>query len=133
MKRQSLMGRGLVEEALTHSVIGAFFEVYNTLGFGFLEHIYVTALERELISRGHRVAREVSIRVRYKGEDLGQQRIDMLVDDKLVVETKSTYELHKAAPRQVFNYLRATNLEVGLLLHFGPEPSFFRLISSNKK
>jgi GxxExxY protein len=123
----------LVEEALTQSVIGAFYDVYNTLGFGFLEHIYITALERELLARGHRVAREVCVRVTYKGEELAQQRIDMLVDERLVVETKSTYDLHKAAPRQVFNYLRATNLEVGLLLHFGPKPSFYRLISSNKR
>jgi GxxExxY protein len=126
------MGR-LVEETLTGSVIGAFYEVYNTLRFGFLEHIYVMALERELIDRGHSVGREVAIRVRYKGEELGLQRIDMLVDEKLIVEVKSTYELHKAAPRHVFNYLRATNLEVRLLLFFGPKPSFFRLISSNKQ
>jgi hypothetical protein len=63
--------RHLVEETLTGSVIGAFYEVYNTLGFGFLEHIYVMALERELIARGHNVGREVGIRVRYKGDDLG--------------------------------------------------------------
>jgi GxxExxY protein len=127
------MGRHLIEEALTQSVIGAFYEVYNTLGFGFLEHIYIMALERELLGRGHHVAREVCVRVTYQGDELAQQRVDMVVDEKLVVETKSTYELHKAAPRQVFNYLRATNLEVGLLLHFGPQPSFFRLISSNKR
>jgi GxxExxY protein len=127
------MGHDLLEGPLTESVIGAFYEVYNTLGFGFLEHVYITALERELLARGHHVAREVCVRVTYKGEELAQQRIDMLVDEKLVVETKSTYELHKAASRQVFNYLRATNLEVGLLLHFGPQPSFFRLISSNKR
>ena len=127
------MGRHLIEEALTESAIGAFYEVYNTFGFGFLEHIYVTALERELLARGHHVAREVCVRVTYKGEELAQQRIDMLVDEKLIVEIKSTYELHKAAPRQLFNYLRATNLEVGLLLHFEPKPSFFRLISSNKR
>ena len=123
----------LVEERLTHSVIGAFFDVYNTLGFGFLEHIYVMALERELIARKHRVAREVAVRVRYKGHDLAEQRLDMIVDEKLVVETKSTHELHKSANRQVYNYLRSTNLEVGLLLHFGPEARFYRLIHRNKK
>jgi GxxExxY protein len=127
------MGGHLIEEALTESVIGAFYEVYNTLGFGFLEHVYIMALERELLARGHHVAREVCVRVTYKGDEVSQQRIDMLVDERLVVETKSTYELHKAASRQVFNYLRATSLEVGLLLHFGPKPSFFRLISSNKR
>lgn len=127
------MGRHLIDGTLTQSVIGAFYDVYNTLGFGFLEHIYVMALERELLARGHRVAREVCVRVRYKGEELAQQRIDMIVDERLIVEAKSTYDLPKAAPRQVFNYLRATNIEIALLLHFGPKPSFFRLISSNKQ
>ena len=127
------MSRLLIHDELTESVIGAFYEVYNTLGFGFVEHLYMTALERELIARRHHVAREASVRVQYKGEELGQQRIDMIVDERLIVEAKSTYELNKAAPRQVFNYLRATNIEVGLLLHFGPRPGFFRLISSNKE
>ena len=123
----------LIEEALTRSVIGAFFEVYNTLGFGFLEHLYGMAMERELMARGHRVAREIGVHVLYKGDELGCQRLDMIIDDKLIVEIKSTYKLHEAAPRQLFNYLRATNLEVGLLLHFGPEAKYFRIVSSNKQ
>jgi GxxExxY protein len=118
----------LVEERLTHSVIGAFFEVYNNLGYGFLEHVYVMALERELIARKHRVAREVAVQVFYKGDHLAEQRLDMIVDQKLVVETKSTHELHKSANRQIYNYLRSTNLEVGLLLHFGPEARFYRVV-----
>jgi GxxExxY protein len=121
----------LLQETLTRSVIGAFYEVYNTLGFGFLEHLYVMALERELIAREHNVAREMCVRVMYKGEELGVQRIDLIVDDKLVVETKSSPELHKSATRQLYNYLRATNLEVGLLLHFGPRPNFHRVICRN--
>lgn len=64
----------LIEDELTQSVIGAFFEVYNTLGFGFLEHVYIMALERELRGRGHDVAREVGVRVMYKGEHLATQR-----------------------------------------------------------
>ena len=127
------MPQQLLHGELTESVIGAFYNVYNTLGFGFLEHIYIMALERELVARGHRVAREVCVDVRYKGETLAQQRVDLIVDELLLVETKSTYQLHKAASRQVFNYLRATNLEVALLLHFGPRPDFFRLVSSNKQ
>ncbi|HUF25840.1 MAG TPA: GxxExxY protein [Gemmatimonadaceae bacterium] len=122
---------GLVREELTHSVIGAFYEVYNTLGFGFLERIHVAALERELLARGHRVGREIGVIVMYKGEALGFQRLDMIVDDILVVEIKSTCELHKGATRQVYNYLRATHLEIGLLLHFGPEPKIRRLIHRN--
>jgi GxxExxY protein len=123
----------LLEERLTRSVIGAFFDVYNTLGFGFLEHVYVMAMERELIAREHRVAREVAVPVFYKGHELAHQRLDMIVDEKLVVETKSTHELHRSANRQVYNYLRSTNLEVGLLLHFGPEAHFQRLIYRNQK
>jgi GxxExxY protein len=122
----------LLQEERTQSVIGAFYEVYNTLGFGFLEHFYAMAMERELLARGHRVAREVGVRVHYKGEELGEQRLDMIVDEKLVVEIKSTFRLHRAAPRQVYNYLKATRLEVGLLLHFGPSPTFYRLFSPNR-
>jgi len=118
----------LIEERLTHSVLGAFYEVYRNLGFGFLEQFYVMALERELRARGHCVAREVCVQVFYKGEELGSQRLDMIVDSKLIVETKATRQLPEAAGRQLFNYLRATGLEVGLLLHFGPKPRFSRMI-----
>ena len=123
----------LLEERLTHSVIGAFYEVYNYLGYGFVEYLYLAALQRELAARGHHVARELTVHIRYKGAELGTQRIDMIVDDKLIVEGKSTEQLHKSASRQVYNYLRATNLEVGLLLHFGPEPNFQRLICRNTR
>lgn len=122
----------LIEEALSKSVIGAFFEVYNTLGYGFLEHLYVKALERELMARGHSVAREVGVRVMYKGEEIGFQRLDLVVDEKLVVETKATQDLHKSASRQLFNYLHATNLEIGLLLHFGPEARFYPVICKHQ-
>jgi GxxExxY protein len=118
----------LLEKELTESIIGAFYEVYNTLGFGFLERIYVMALERELRSRGHDVAREVQVRVAYKGEELSGQRIDMIVDGKVIVETKSTLDLPPMARRQLRNYLGATNLEVGLVLHFGPKATFYREI-----
>jgi len=129
-----MMAQGhLLEERLTRSVIGAFYKVYNTLGYGFLEHLYTLALERELRSREHEVAREVMILVKYEDHDLGFQRIDMIVDAKLIVEIKSTEQLHKAAGRQLYNYLKATELQVGLLLHFGPEPSFYRFVCSAKR
>jgi GxxExxY protein len=73
------------------------------------------------------VARQVNVRVFYKGDDIGWQRLDMIVDDTLVIEAKSTTELSREARRQLYNYLKATRLEVGLLLHFGPEPKFYRL------
>lgn len=126
------MARGaLIHEELTHSVIGAFFDVYNALGFGFLETVYTAALERELRDRGHQVGREVFAPVLYRGEIVARQRLDMLVDSKLVIEVKSTYELNAAAPRQVYSYLHGTGLQLGLLLHFGPRPKFHRIISSS--
>jgi GxxExxY protein len=122
--------RRLIHEDLTRSVIGAFYEVYNVLGFGFLEHIYIPALEHELRARGHRIAREVWVTVFFKGMVMGKQRLDMVVDEKLVVEVKSTYDLRPGALRQLHNYLCATHLQVGLFLHFGPEPKFYRMVSA---
>jgi len=107
------MGRQLLHDTLTRSVIGAFYEVYDTLGHGYLESIHLAALERELRVRGHRVMRELSVHVMYKGEEIGMQRLDMVVDGVLVVEAKSTPTLHQSASRQRYNYLHATNLEVG--------------------
>ena len=124
---------GLLEEALTHSVIGAFYEVYNTLGHGFLEHIYGAALARELIGRGHRVEREVLVHVYYKGDVIGVQRLDMVVDGKVIIENKSTHHLSHRDPRQLYNYLKATMYEVGLLLHYGHDPAFYRMVCGNQK
>lgn len=121
----------LLEERLTASVIDAFFEVYNTLGYGFLEHIFKAALERELRARGHRVAREVSVTVLYKGEEIAEQRLDMVVDKRLVVEVKAKQDRAEVGREQLYNYLRATNLEIGLLFNFGPRPFVKRVISQN--
>jgi GxxExxY protein len=118
----------LIERELSRSVIAAFFDVYNVLGYGFLEHVYQKALERELRQRGHSVGRQVAVPVFYREAAIAEQRLDMIVDHKLVVEIKSTQELPKFARRQVYNYLRATDLEVGLLLHFGPTAKFYRLV-----
>jgi GxxExxY protein len=123
---------GLLEEALTHAVIGAFNDVHRALGFGFREHIYALALERALVGKGHRVEREVAVMVYYRGEPLTWQTLDMIVDEKLVLETKATELLHPSATLQLFSYLCATNLEVGLLLHFGREPKFYRVICENR-
>jgi GxxExxY protein len=113
------------DEDLIYSVVGAFYEVYNTLRYGFFEQLYAAAIELELRGRGHDVAREVAVPVIYKGGVLGTQRLDMIVDDRLVVENKSTRELHPSAMRQVYSYLHATRLSVGLVLHFGPEARYY--------
>lgn len=118
----------LIEEELTKSIIGGFYSVYRALGFGFVEHIYSAALERELTHRGHRVGREVLVPVYYGGELAAYQRLDMLVDDRVVIENKTGERLSPMAERQLFNYLRCTNLEIGLLFHFGHEPKFHRVV-----
>ena len=118
----------LLHEELSQSVIGAFFEVHTTLGFGFLETTYTAALEIELRERGHVVRREVPAEVRYKGRRVGFHRIDMIVDDILVIEVKSTAVLSPTARRQLLNYLRVTRVAVGLVLHFGPKPRVYREI-----
>lgn len=124
--------RGLVEEALTESAIGSFYDVYNELGFGYREFIYALALEKDLVAKGHRVAREVAVMVYFRGEPLARQTLDMVVDDKLVMELKSTERLHPESTRQLFGYLCSTTLELGLLLHFGREPKFHRVICENR-
>lgn len=123
---------GLFQDALTRSVIGAFFDVHRDLGFGFREYVCALALERELKARGHRVDREVAVVVYYRGEPLALQMLDMIVDAKVVVEMKATDSLHPGAKGQLFSYLCTTNLEVGLLLHFGRQPKFYRVICENR-
>jgi GxxExxY protein len=122
----------LIEAELSRAVIGAFFEVYNEMGYGFTEFLHAQGMQVELLSRGLNLAREVPVPVRMKGCVIGEQRMDMVVEDKLIVEIKSTEYLPKTARRQLYNYLRCTDLEVGLLLHFGSKPWFQRQVLSNK-
>jgi GxxExxY protein len=123
----------LIERETTSHVIGAFFEVYNTLGYGFLERVCADALEIELLERGRSVRREVAIPVWYKGRRVSPQRVDMIVDDAVLLEIKSTHVLPPEAERQLLNYLRASSLSVGVLLHFGPKPRFKRRVQSSKR
>lgn len=120
----------LICDRLTESIIGAFYEVYNKLGYGFFEGAYVNALMIELGYRGHEVQHEVGVDLYYKGHHLGRQRVDLIVDEKIIVEVKATEQLPRVAYRQCFSYLRTCGLEVGLVLHFGPEPALKRVRSS---
>ena len=122
----------LLERGTTNEIIGAFFEVYNTLGFGFLENVYTLAVERELVARGRAVGKEVLIPIFYKGTFLTYYRADLIVDEKVLVEVKSTEILPPYTRRTVRNYLNATKIEVALILHFGPEAKFYRTVSSNR-
>lgn len=117
-----------VEEELTKSVIGAFYHVYNQLDYGFLEVIYANALTKALERRGHSVQREVGIVIYFEGEAVGLQRVDMIVDGKLIVEIKSSHDLSKVSHRQLLSYLRGSEMQVGLLLHCGPHAHFYRQV-----
>jgi GxxExxY protein len=120
--------RTLVEEATTRSVIGAFFSVYNELGYGFLESVYRNALIRELRARAIATEVEVPIDVTYKGGVVGVFRADVLVERTVLLELKATQAIGPAEQRQLLNYLKATGIRVGLLLHFGPRARFYRVV-----
>ena len=124
------MSEPLLERETSYHIIGAFYDVYNKLGFGFLEHVYMLALERELIGRVRHVAREVTIPILYDNLPLTTQRVDMIVDHNVIVEGKSTHVLPYTAKRQTLNYLRASTVRVAFLLHFGPEAKFYRFVNS---
>ena len=125
-------GRGLLHEELTKSIIGAFFAAYDTLGFGFSERVCAGGLCIELQKRGHRVAREVSVPVFYDGIQIARYSIDFVVDELVVLEIKASRAITEADHAQLRNYVRCTPLEVGLLMHFGPKPKFYRCIASRE-
>lgn len=104
---------------LTESIIAGAYEVHNTLGAGFLEKVYVNALEVELCERGLAVERNVRMDVLYKGHNVGEYYADMIVEKRLIVEVKAVQNLIKEHEVQLVNYLTATKIEDGLLLNFG--------------
>lgn len=120
----------LLHEELTKEIIGAFFTVYNELGYGFVESVYKRALVVELQARGIKCEREVLFTVYYRGVDVGYYRADLLVEGKVIVEVKIADKLAPVHEVQVVNYLRAADVSVGLLLNYGPHPVFRRLVLS---
>lgn len=127
------MDSKLLAADLTHSIVGAFFAVYNYYGYGLVESVYAGALEYELLDRGHAVVRELAIEVDYKGRHVSWQRLDMVVDNRLILEIKATEKLPLFATRQLVNYLRVSPFRLGLLLHFGPEAKFHRFVDTQTK
>jgi GxxExxY protein len=115
-----------IDNELTEKIIGAFYDVYNALGYGFLEKVYENALKLELESRGHRVVNQMPIKVLYRNEIVGDYYADLLVEDKVIVELKSAERIIVEHEMQLFHYLKATQIEVGLLLNFGPKPQIKR-------
>jgi GxxExxY protein len=120
----------LLHRRITGHIIGLFFEVYNELGAGFLESVYVGALAIALEQSGLQHRREAALEVVFRGVPVGLFRADLVVEGKVVVEVKAGRTIDPAHESQLLNYLRASGLEVGLLLNFGPQPKFRRLAYS---
>jgi GxxExxY protein len=113
---------GLPHGETTGAIIGAFYEVYNALGYGFAESVYLRALALELYVRRIPVVREVPVHVLYKGVTVGTFRAGLIVEDAVVVEIRAGEAVCEGDRSQLLNYLRCSAKEVGLLLHFGPRP-----------
>lgn len=124
--------RTLLEAATTRAILDAFRDVHRAFGFGYREYIYSLAMERDLIAKGCRVDREVGIMAYYRGEPLAAQTVDMIVNEKVMVENKATERLPAPTQSQLFSYLCSTNIEVGLVLHFGREATFQRMVCENR-
>lgn len=104
---------------ITEKIIGCAYKVYNALGFGFLEKIYRNAMLVELRKAKLKVLKEKEIKVYYDSEIIGEYYADLLVEDKVIVELKSVKGLDGTQEKQLINYLKATEMEVGLLINFG--------------
>lgn len=125
--------RGLKHKELTETIIGVFFEVYNELGHGFLESVYENAFEAALTSKGLDVRRQIEVPVWFRGCKVGDFVADVLVERSVLLELKAVRTLDSSHEAQLLNYLRATEIEVGLLFNFGIKPEFKRLAYDNSR
>ena len=123
----------LKHRELTEKIIGAFYDVYNELGHGFLESVYEKALAIAIAQAGMKVEQQVPVSVWFRGQQVGDFRADMLIDRNVLLELKAARTIEQAHEKQLLNYLRATDIEVGLLLNFGINPQFRRLVYENER
>ena len=120
--------KNLIHKDITDRILKAFYTVYNELGFGFLEKVYENALIVELKLAGLKCEQQKPIKVNYKGILVGEYYADLVVDDKVIVELKAAENISKEHELQLINYLRSTDINIGLLLNFGKKPEFKRKI-----
>jgi GxxExxY protein len=123
----------LKHAALTELIIGVFYSVYNELGFGFLESVYRKALHMALLEKELKVQAEVPVPVFFRGVNVGDFRADLVVSGCILLELKTAENIIIAHETQLLNYLRATSLEVGLILNFGPKAQVRRLLFDNDR
>ena len=121
----------LKSQNLTENIIKIFYNVYGKLGYGFLEKIYENAMMIDLKKEGLKAVSQAPIKVLYDGHTLGEYFADILVEDEVIVEIKATKRLALEHEAQLLNYLKATDIEVGLLLNFGPKPEIKRKVFNN--
>jgi GxxExxY protein len=119
-------------QAISRLILGAFYDVYNELGHGFLEKVYEKVMVIELEERGLSVQPQAPIEVLYRGLVIGEYYADILVNDCIIVELKAVEMLLPEHHAQLLNYLKATRIEVGLLFNFGSKPEFKRKIHDLK-
>ncbi len=121
----------MLHQEITEKIIGAFYSVNNSLGFGFLEKVYENAMVLELKFLGLKVEKQKNIKVYYRGEEVGDYFADLIVNDSVIIELKAADSLCEEHEMQLINYLRATNIEIGLLMNFGKKAEFKRKIFTN--
>lgn len=121
----------LLHEELTKAILKIFYDVYNELGYGFLERVYQNSLFYELRLNGFKVEAQKKIKVYYKNIDVGDYVADIIVNDCVILELEAQECLIEANEFQIINYLKATDCEVGLLLNFGKKPEFIRKVYQN--
>ena len=122
----------LLHQDITEEIISTYYYVYNELGYGFLEKVYENAMLIELKSRGFKVESQKLIKVYFKDTIVGEYFADIVVNDKIILELKSCEALAPEHEVQLFNYLKATKIEVGLLFNFGKRTAFKRKIFANE-
>ncbi|MBL1279953.1 MAG: GxxExxY protein [Fluviicola sp.] len=127
------MNNNYKHSELTEQIINAFYHVYNTLGYGFLEKVYENAMSIELEKRALSVELQKAITVYYDDKKVGQYFADMFINKTIIVELKASESLKKEHEYQLINYLKATESEIGLLLNFGTTPQVKRRVFSNSK
>ena len=118
---------------LTDRILGVFYEVYNELGFGFLESVYQKAMLIALLDAGLTPTAEIGIPVWFRSQNVGDFRADLIVNNLILIELKAGRTLEQVHEAQTLNYLRATNFELALLLNFGPKPQIRRLVFANER
>ncbi len=120
-----------LHQDLTEKIIKAYYNVYNELGYGFLEKVYENALLIELKSLGLNCEKQKPISVSFKGYSVGEYFADIIIENEVIIELKAAEGLVEEHEAQLLNYLRATEIEVGLLFNFGKKPQFKRKIFEN--